>query len=99
MTRQMEQKILKEKIDSNRSKIELFNNVILLLGILFIIVSFLTFYTKSVLDLSNLYYLIFTLLLVLTIMTMIAFKKLINEREKENKRFQHRIQKLIRTIK
>lgn len=99
MTRQMEQEILKEKINSNRSKIVLFNNVILLLGILFIIVSFLAFYTKSVLDLGNLYYLIFTLLLVITIMTMIAFNKLIQEREKENKRFKYKIHKLIRTVK
>lgn len=99
MTRYMQREILKEKIHSNRSKIRLFNGVNLLLGIIFITISFLAFYIKSVLDVNNSYFMVFSLVLILTVMIMIAFEELVKEREKENKKIQHKIYRLSRTVK
>ncbi len=99
MTRYMQREVLKGKIHSNRNKIRLFNGVNLLLGMLFITISFLAFYIKSVLQVYNSYFMVFSLVLVLTIMVMVAFEELVKEREKENKKMQHKIYRLSRTVK
>ncbi|MFY0630428.1 MAG: hypothetical protein JXR05_08605 [Flavobacteriaceae bacterium] len=82
---------LKGKIHTNKHKIAVFNKMIPALGFLFILISFLTFYMSSVLQVSSLYEIIFGLLLVAIILTMLLFKELINKMKKENRKFDNKI--------
>ncbi|MBL4606117.1 MAG: hypothetical protein JKY02_10785 [Flavobacteriaceae bacterium] len=87
---------LQEKIHINKNKISLFNRLILFFGILFMATSFLAFYISSVLQVEELYEMIFAFLLVVIILSMLFFKGIINKKEKQNKKFDYKMYKLLK---
>jgi len=99
MHKEMTPEYLEQKIESNKNKIQFFNNLFAVLGVFFVIVSFLAFYTGSVIQIGKLYNTIFILLLILTMMFMLVVHKRINKKKKENKKFDYKIYSLLKMEK
>ena len=72
---------LQERIYRIENKISLFNTLILFLGILFVVASFLTFYLSSVQQMGSIYENMLILLLVGIIFFMLYFKKVIDKKK------------------
>ena len=99
MCKEMTPEDLEQRIESNKIKIQFFNNLFVVLGAFFVIVSFLAFYTGSVIQIGKLYNMIFVLLLMLTMIFMLVVHKRINKKKKENKKFDYKIYSLLKMEK
>lgn len=90
---------LEQRIESNKIKIQFFNNLFAVLGVFFVIVSFLALYTSSVVQVGELYKTIFVLLSIVTMVFMLAINERINKKKKENKKFDYKIYSLLKIEK
>ena len=90
---------LEKKIQSNKIKIQSFYNLFAVLGVFFVIVSFLALYTSSVQQVGELYKVIFVLLSIVAMVFMLVIYERINKKKNENRKFDYKIYSLLKMEK